>query len=186
MSNDQENIPDILQPILTYPAHQAYLIETALFSLGGTRDQFLAEVAEVVDGAIQYVLDGENDLDDLEACEKTYIGTKVEKRFLKHFGLPRKTKKDKQTKLDTVVGGFDVDIKFTVGNNWMIPPEAVGEWCFLLRTDWPNRTVDLGILKMDVEKLTKGTNRDSKKSVNRFGKNHIVWLGQKIKLTRKP
>lgn len=162
----------------------ASLLEAALISLSGQREQFLSEVAGVVDGAIHYVLDGEEDLDDLEACEKTYIGTKVEKRLLRHFGLPRKTKKDKSTKLDTVVGGFDLDVKFTVGNNWMIPPEAIGEWCFLLKTDWPNRTVDVGILRMDSDNLTRGANRDSKKSINRFGKQKIVWVGKGIGLSR--
>lgn len=151
---------------------------SALISLEKDKDSFVQSVGGIIRDAIDYVLDGEDSLDDLEACEKTYIGTKVEKRFLKRFGLPIKKKTDKATKLDTVIGGLDVDLKFTLHKNWMIPPEAVGHWCLLIQVCDKGNTFSLGLLRMDADRLTNGGNRDGKRSVNKIGKQQIIWLAE--------
>lgn len=150
----------------------------ALVSLDQGKEQFVTSVGGIIRDAIDFVLDGEQTLDELEACEKTFIGTKVEKRFLKRFNLPSKRKNDKATKLDTVIDGFDVDLKFTLHKNWMIPPEAVGHWCLLIQVDDRGNTFSLGVLRMDEDRLTNGGNRDGKRSVNKIGKQKIIWLAQ--------
>ena len=132
-------------------------------------------IGDAISDSITYVLDGENSLDVLEACEKTIIGVKVEKRLLQRLGLP--TKRDNpRMKLDTVFNGINLDIKFTMRNNWMIPPEARGEWCLLIQADTNNNTFSAGFLCMDEHNLTKGGNRDGKVSVNKSGKSKIGWL----------
>lgn len=159
-------------------------IKTALFSCAPTSDRFLKETAHVIHEATTYVLDGEPSLDELEACEKTYIGTKVEKRFLKHWGLPSK-RKGVVHKLDTVIDGIDVDIKFSISakGSWMIPPEARGKWCLLISMQWPT-TYSIGLLKMESENLTKGANRDRKVSISSDGKSRIDWLGTNVPIQR--
>lgn len=57
------------------------VIKEALFSLALTPDEFLKQTGKIIYDATHHVLDGEESLDELEACEKTYIGTKVERGF---------------------------------------------------------------------------------------------------------
>ena len=47
----------------------------ALVSLDQDKEQFVTSVGGIIRDAIDFVLDGEQTLDELEACEKTFIGT---------------------------------------------------------------------------------------------------------------
>lgn len=132
-------------------------------------------IGEAISESVAYVLDGEESLDALEPCEKTILGVKVEKRLLHRLGLPTK-RQNPNMKLDTVIKGIDLDIKFTMRNNWMIPPEARGEWCLLIQADTNNHTFCAGLLRMEEHNLTKGCNRDGKVSINKNGKTKIAWL----------
>lgn len=158
-------------------------LKEALFSLAVTPEEFLEQTGRIIYDATTYVLDGEESLDELEGCEKTYIGTKVEKRFLKHWSLPVK-KKGSTHKLDTVVVDQDVDIKFSISakGSWMIPPEARDQWCLLMNMDWPN-SYSIGVLKAEAHNLTQGANRDGKVSVSKVGKKNIEWLGRDVPLS---
>jgi hypothetical protein len=141
-----------------------------------------ASVAEVTYGTIQYILDGEESLDDLEGCEKTVFGTKFEKRWIKRLDLPRKVSQRKNPhnlKLDTRVAGFDLDVKTTLGGTtWMIPREAVGHWLFLVQVKPKIETVSYGVFKALPEYLTTGKNQDEKVSVSKVGKRAIRWIEQ--------
>lgn len=121
--------------------------------------------------AIDYVLDGDS-FDDLEGCVKTFIGTKFEKNFVRMMNLPY----GKMHILDTNIAGYDIDIKFTLGNNWMIPPECINQFCLLCQVSYPNQTYRFGLFQANPEFLTKGFNRDQKRSVSAFGKKSIDWL----------
>jgi len=57
-------------------------------------------------------------LGETEKTEKTYLGTKIEILIRKFFKFPKGL-------LDLHIEGHDVDIKNTVGGNWMIPTEAI-------------------------------------------------------------
>jgi hypothetical protein len=144
-------------------------------SLFGLHTNLEAMIGESISESIVYVLDGEESLDALEPCEKTILGVKVEKRLLHRLGLPTK-RQNPSMKLDTIIKGIDVDIKFTMRNNWMIPPEARGEWCLLIQADTNNNTFCAGLLCMKEHNLTKGGNRDGKVSINKYGKLEIDWL----------
>lgn len=143
-----------------------------------------AAVSDITYGTIQYILDGAESLDDLEACEKTVFGTKFEKRFVRHLGLPHKTSRKRNPhglKLDTRVDGLDLDFKTTLGgNNWMVPGEAVGSWLFLVQVDPAAQSVGYGLLKADPENLTAGKNQDKKASVSKIGKQAICWIAQGV------
>lgn len=66
--------------------------------------------------------------EELEKTEKTYIGTRVEIELRALLRLPK-------GRLDTVILGQDVDIKHTMGGNWMIPTEALNCACLLVAAD---------------------------------------------------
>lgn len=161
-------------------------LKQALYSLALTPEDFLTQTGRLIHEATTYVLDGADHLDELEACEKTYIGTKFEKRFLKHWSLPVK-KKGSSHRLDTVINGVDLDLKFSISakGSWMIPPEARNEWCLLINMNWPN-TYSIGVLCMDDSFVTNGANRDGKVSVSKIGKQNIDWLGRDVALSAAP
>jgi len=106
----------------------------------------------------------------LEKTEKTYIGTKVEILFKFDFELPR------GTKLDFRLEDTEVDIKCTVLKDWMIPKEAVGELCLLVRIDDLRSKFWIGVIRATPSVLRIGENRDKKSSLSAEGKKSIHWL----------
>lgn len=136
-------------------------------------------VADVVQSSVQFLLTGfdEDKFSNLEAPVKAMLGTVIEKRFLKAMSLPYRTGSNRgQWDQDTVIDGISVDIKCTVGKNWMIPPETVGHWCLLFQIDVNNGTFSLGKIRALEQHLTPGQNRDRKRSISKSGKAKIAWM----------
>ncbi|RYD74729.1 MAG: hypothetical protein EOP84_19435 [Verrucomicrobiaceae bacterium] len=157
-------------------------IESGLLQrCGDNRAAFLRLTAQVIREAVLHVLDGAGSFDELEGCEKTTFGIKFEKRFLRALALPQKvSKKNNPHKLalDTQVAGLPLDIKTTLGGStWMIPRECLGHHCLVLRVDWRRERFRVGLVKTDVETVTKGKNQDKKHSLSKAGKQAIHWIG---------
>lgn len=135
---------------------------------------FEQHAADVLRRALDEVIDGMRtgrwSLDSLEKTEKTYIGTKVEILFKFEFEL------EDGYKLDTRIQGVDVDIKCTVLSNWMIPAEAVGQVCLLVRIDDTRSRFWIGLVRAEPDTLTGGVNRDGKATLSAEGKKSITWL----------
>lgn len=121
---------------------------------------------EVVDG----MRTGRWSVDALEKTEKTYIGTKVEILFKFEFEL------EDGVALDTRIQGHEVDIKCTVLRDWMIPKEAVGRLCLLVKIDDDRSKFSIGVVRANREILRQGANRDGKLSISSEGKKSIHWL----------
>ena len=122
-----------------------------------------------VDDVIMTPKTGRRSYDELEKTEKTYIGTRVEIELRAMLNLPK-------GKLDTIILGHDVDIKNTMGSNWMIPTEAIDNPCILVAADEVQAICYLGLFVARPEYLTLGQNKDSKKSVSALGFANILWL----------
>ncbi|NLC36473.1 MAG: restriction endonuclease [Alcaligenaceae bacterium] len=123
---------------------------------------------EIIDGSRT----GRYCIEQLEKTEKTYIGTKVEIVLRNELALER------GLVLDNLIAGHEVDTKFTVGTNRMIPREALGQLCLLVTGNDNTGLCRMGVLRMTPEVLTNGANQDGKKSVSRIGKEQISWLVQ--------
>lgn len=139
---------------------------------GGTEAlaaSFSTMLRQCVDDVIMTPKTGRRSYDELEKTEKTYIGTRVEIELRSMLNL-------KRGKLDTVILGHDVDIKNTMGSNWMIPTEAVGNPCVLVAADEVRAVSYLGLAVARPEYLTVGQNKDSKKSISAVGFANILWL----------
>lgn len=124
---------------------------------------------DCIDAVIQTPKTGRRRYEELEKTEKTYIGTRVEIDLRALLGLPK-------GRLDTVILGRDVDIKHTMGVNWMIPTEAVGHPCLLSAADETRGLCHLGLLVARPEYLTGKPNKDGKKQLSAAGFAHILWL----------
>lgn len=141
---------------------------------------FEAQAADTLRRALDEVIDGMRtgrwSVDSLGKTEKTYIGTKVEILFKFDFELPD------GEKLDTRIEGAEVDIKCTVLKDWMIPREAVGELCLLVRIDDKKSKFWIGVIRTTLDVLRKGKNRDKKTSLSAEGRRQIQWIVEEGKL----
>jgi len=153
-----------------------------LKAVGGTaafeeklRSFFRSAIDEVIDTARTQRFF----LSDLEKTEKTYLGTKFEILLRDWMQVP------KGVILDLMVGGQEVDVKSTTGggSGWMIPPEAIGQLCILLRVNETKATCAFGLARARPEYLRRGLNRDAKTSFSAAGRANIWWLAKDFAYT---
>jgi hypothetical protein len=148
-------------------------LEIALLKAGGGIEKVRAEVPQLIRRAIDEVIDaprtGRLMLGETEKTEKTYLGTKIEILIRKFFGFPKGL-------LDLHIDGHDVDIKNTVGGNWMIPTEAIGKACILIASDEKKAVCQLGLIVCRLEYLSASKNKDSKRSISKVGFENILWI----------
>ncbi len=124
---------------------------------------------DCIDAVIMTAKTGRRSYEELEKTEKTYIGTRVEIELRVLLGL-------RKGRLDTEILGQDVDIKNTMGSNWMIPTEAVDQPCILVAADEARALCYLGLIVARPAYLTVGKNKDAKRSISAEGFRHILWL----------
>lgn len=167
-----------LLPVSSYgPDHEDFLeisqISKAILHRMVNVSKLAEELGILLRNCIDHVIDtphtGRCDYEDLEKTEKTYLGTRVEIRLRSLLRFPK-------GKLDLRIADRDVDIKFTIGSNWMIPSEAVNQICILVAADEARAWCYFGLLKARLEYLTPSTNKDGKRSVSAAGFSHINWL----------
>lgn len=159
------------------PEHDDYRVvqqvRAEVLTRAGGIDKLRAVFPQMIRRAIDEVIDTPRTkrlkLDQLEKTEKTYLGTKIEIFLRDLLGLPKGL-------LDLVVDGLDVDIKNTVGSNWMIPTEAVDKPCILVMSDELLALCQLGIIVAHPAYLTPGSNKDKKRSIAAAGWDHIDWI----------
>ena len=148
-------------------------IRSELISKAGSLANIKREIPlllrETIDDVIQTSRTGRRSYEELEKTEKTYIGTRVEIMIRSFFRLPK-------GKLDLQILGADADVKFTIGNNWMMPQEVVGHPCLLLAADEERSLCYFGLFIADPEYLSVGANQDKKRSISAAGFGHILWL----------
>lgn len=139
------------------------------------RSFFRSAIDEVIDTART----GRFFLSDLEKTEKTYLGTKFEILLRDWLQVPR------GVVLDLLIGGREVDVKSTTGgkSGWMIPLEAIGHLCILLRVNEEQSTCAIGLARARPEYLRSGENRDRKTSFSAEGTRHIWWMVQDFAYT---
>jgi Restriction endonuclease NaeI len=139
------------------------------------RSFFRSAIDEVIDTART----GRYFLSDLEKTEKTYLGTKFEILLRDWLQVP------KGVVLDLLIGGREVDVKSTTGgkSGWMIPLEAIGHLCILLRVNEDQSTCAVGLARARPEYLRSGENRDRKTSFSAQGTRNIWWMVQDFAYT---
>lgn len=137
-----------------------------------SREDFERRIKEVFQYTKEYVLDraetGHTSIYELSKAEKTMLGIKFECVFKKEFGL------ETGQRLDCVIDGQEVDIKFTCRNNWMISPRCFNEICLLAKMD--DDRFSFGIIQATKDRLTKSANWDRKKQICLSGRGNIQWF----------
>lgn len=148
-------------------------VKRAILKNVGGQEGFQREFPNLIRRAFDEVIDtprtGRLRLDQIEKTEKTYIGTKIEILFRSFIGYPKGIR-------DLNVDGMDVDIKNTIGSNWMIPRESFNEPCILIAANEKTARCKLGIIVARPEYLSVGSNRDQKKSITKDSFKYIEWV----------
>lgn len=151
-------------------------LEIDLLTAVGGHDPFRAKLLSFFRSAIDEVIDtartGRKFFCDLEKTEKTYLGTKFEILLRDWLQVPR------GVFLDLLIGDREVDVKSTTGggSGWMIPPEAIDQFCILLRVNEVKATCAVGLVRARPDYLRGGQNRDAKTSLSAAGTRNIWWL----------
>jgi hypothetical protein len=150
--------------------------DDALEAVVGHLDRHGAEetFGTVFRQALDEVLDGARTgrwmIEDLSKTEKTYVGTKVEILLRAALNLAQ------GVVLDFLIAGHEVDCKFSIGGTgWMIPIEAQDRLCLLLSANEVSARFSVGLLRCHLDRLN-APNRDGKRSINKAGRNDIVWV----------
>lgn len=177
MSGDQAEIASRNENAPAQKDDDSVLIERlkrAIFRSTRGVANFDRQIPLLLRKAIDEVIDsprtGRFTVDELEKTEKTYLGTKVEVFLRNWLGFP------KGKILDLSIDGIEVDVKNTMGDNWMIPIEAVGLPCLLVKTDEKLARFSIGIIVARPAYLRSKPNRDGKRGIATAGQQNIQWL----------
>jgi hypothetical protein len=151
-------------------------LEADLMKAVGGQDRFEEKLRSFFRSAIDEVIDtartGRHFFYQLEKTEKTYLGTKFEILLRDWLHVPR------GMRLDLLIGDREVDVKSTTGggSGWMIPPEAIDQFCVLLRVNEASAQCAFGIVRARADYLRGSQNRDAKTSFSAAGTANIWWL----------
>ena len=108
-------------------------------------------------------------LEELTKTEKTILGPVLEAKIKRIFGL------ESGKCLDYVICGQEVDLKFSIKDSWMIPPECVNKLCLIATLNLDN-DLAFGIFHAKKRFLNKGRNRDKKRSISKKHYDKIEWI----------
>ena len=151
-------------------------LEADLMKAVGGQQRFEEKLRSFFRSAIDEVIDtartGRHFFKQLEKTEKTYLGTKFEILLRDWLQVPR------GVRLDLLIGDREVDVKSTTGggSGWMIPPEAIDQFCILLRVNEATAKCAFGLVRARPDYLRTGQNRDAKTSFSAAGTANIWWL----------
>ncbi|SFR81573.1 NaeI family type II restriction endonuclease [Sphingomonas jatrophae] len=165
-----------------HPGHPDHNVLAALAADIWQRvpDRLDVELGERALDAVEFVLDpvrtGRTRLSELDNVEKTFVGLKIEHFIRDLLDAPKGVR-------DLVLGGYDVDVKNTVGDSWcwMIPPETIREQgpCLLIASNEHQRRSWMGLILARAEYLG-APNRDMKRRINSNAFSNILWLANGV------
>ena len=127
-------------------------------------------IRDAIDDVIRGDRTGRYSIAQLTKQEKAHIGTQIEISLVREFFDLRQGQV-----LDTTVSGVEVDIKHTIGSNWMIPEEAIRHICLLVKTSEENRCFSIGLIRAQREDLG-APNRDRKRGLTSSAREQIAWI----------
>ena len=131
--------------------------------------------AQVIRETLDQLYDGQRTgryrWDQLHKTEKTHCGTLVEMNLVRKFNF------QDGDALDYRIAGVEVDCKYSqTFGGWMIPPEAHGHICLLIWAEDARFQWSMGLVRIRLERLNTGGNRDRKATLNPTGRSATQWL----------
>ncbi|MHA7271190.1 NaeI family type II restriction endonuclease [Arthrobacter sp. HLT1-20] len=108
--------------------------------------------------------------DQLYKTEMTHYGTLIE------INLQREFKFDDGLVMDYNIAGHEVDSKYSVSAQWMLPPESIDHLILGSVASDVNSTWSIGLVRATPENRNLGKNRDQKGTLNALGRSRVQWL----------
>ena len=149
-------------------------IRHQIFLMIGDAANFPQKFGELVSEAIEFVLDpvrtGRTQITDLDNVEKTFVGLKIEHFVRDLLDAPKGIR-------DLEINGQDIDVKNTLDNSWMIPPETYRdqEVCLVVNSKADKHLCWLGLL-VARDQYLNAPNRDGKRGVKSGAVENVLWL----------
>jgi len=149
-------------------------IRDGLIRAGGGLGDLQAKFPRLVRDSIDFVLDSvrtaRTQIHELDNVEKTFVGLKIEHFIRDLLDVPKGLR-------DLVIEGRDVDIKNTLDNSWMIPPETYRKEdpCLVINSKEIDRTCWMGVMLARTNYLN-APNRDGKRGVSADAVANVLWI----------
>ena len=171
---------EIPLPVLESPppedariAERMQRVKEDLFRHMNGEEHFAKRTGDIIRAAVDYVIDAPTlyrySVSELEPDEKTAVGKRIERLIRFHFNIPR------GKKLDLTLAGEDVDIKTTMGRNWMFSKSSHDRINLLIAYDEEKARFRVGLAYVEEHQLN-AENRDSKRSLSSEHRANISWI----------
>ncbi|KQQ96134.1 NaeI family type II restriction endonuclease [Massilia sp. Leaf139] len=161
------------QPPEARIAERMQKVKEDLFQHMNGEEHFAKRTGDIIRAAVDYVIDAPTlyrySVTDLEPDEKTAVGKRIERMIRFHFDIPR------GKKLDLTLAGEDVDIKTTMGRNWMFSKSSHDRINLLIAYDEEKAEFRVGLAYVEEHQLN-AENRDSKRSLSSEHRANISWI----------
>lgn len=145
-------------------------VATFLASLDPNGRRFGRVFRETFDQLYDGQRTGRYRVEDLFKTEKTHFGTLIEINLQREFGF------EDGGPMDFRIAGHEVDCKFSLTSNWMLPPECFGQLLMLTEASDVTSCWGIGLIRADHANLRPGRNRDGKTGLNDVGRGRVHWL----------
>lgn len=165
-------------PSIVVPGHPDYAdlerIRLSILDIAGGDAAIQEAFPQAVRDAIDFVLDpirtGRTEIHELDNVEKTFVGLKIEHYVRDFLGAPKGLR-------DLIIDNQDVDIKNTLDNSWMIPPETYRDEgpCLVINSKEADSRCWMGVM-LARQAYLNAPNRDGKRGVKSIAVANVLWL----------
>lgn len=146
-------------------------VERELYRIDPSGDR----IARVLRDTLDQLYDGQHtgrwSYDQLHKTEKTHMGTLVEINLHREFDFADGDVTDYR------IAGIEVDCKYSMFfGGWELPPEATNHLCLVITANDNEGRWQAGLIRVRLEYLRAGANRDAKRQLKAADRDRIRWL----------
>ncbi|MFG3508672.1 NaeI family type II restriction endonuclease [Streptomyces sp. NPDC047821] len=163
-------------PGITHSMDEVAVVRDELLRLDPSGRRMTAVLEHATEKLLDGELTGRFRWEELTKSEKAMVGQVVENLMRHDFRF------DTSGSLDIRIAGVDAELRVTSGSTWIIPREAHGHVCVLVRLDHQKGLWSLGVVRATEELLVAGANKDGKRNLSRAGHEAIEWIHKDSRL----
>ncbi|MFE5908669.1 NaeI family type II restriction endonuclease [Streptomyces wedmorensis] len=163
-------------PSATHGVDELAVVREELLCLDPSGRRMTAVLEQATERLLDGELTGRFRWEELTKSEKAMVGQLVENLMRHDFRF------DTSGPLDVRIAGVDAELSVTSGSTWIIPREAQGRVCVLVRLNHRRGLWSLGVVRATEELLVASANKDGKRNLSRAGHEAIEWIHKDSRL----